>query len=262
MSIVTATAYPSRYAHEPYQVEEREPPIGRFCLHFGLRKAGRAWSGIPSMQRELAWRIGETVGEKLSYDRKGQQYCVGIWHIDRAGIVSEPFDIGQLEEVLLVLERLKAAGYAPDGMVDVHLLPERYDAQLVLNLCNIIEARKDLITRALGLTEEMRIIVGEDLAFGVPLDVFSIETMEACIHLLRQSTIQAATVGKARMKPCDDSNPKFQMRSWLLRLGFIGEEFARPRRTLLQNLEGNGAFFDDQGKERAAARRRAQRMIG
>lgn len=62
------------------------------------------------------------------------------------------------------------------------------------------------------------------------------------------------------MKPCDGSNPKFQMRSWLLRLGFIGEEYERPRHTLLSGLEGDSAFFTERGKsgrwKSAAGKRR------
>ena len=72
----------------------------------------------------------------------------------------------------------------------------------------------------------------------------------------------AASTGKARMKPCDGSNPKFQMRSWLLRLGFIGDTYARPRQTLLNGLAGDTAFFDGEGKEKAAMKRKAKRMAG
>ena len=64
-----------------------------------------------------------------------------------------------------------------------------------------------------------------------------------------------------RMKPCDMSNPKYQMRSWLLRLGFIGEQFARPRQTLLEHLDGNAAFFDDVGKQKAKEKRQRQKAM-
>ena len=63
------------------------------------------------------------------------------------------------------------------------------------------------------------------------------------------------------MKPCDMSNPKYQMRSWLLRLGFIGELFERPRQTLLEQLDGNAAFFDDAGKQKAKDKRRQKKAM-
>ena len=37
-------------------------------------------------------------------------------------------------------------------------------------------------------------------------------------------------------------NPKFAMRTWLMRMGFMGEEFATARKILMRNLKGNAAF--------------------
>ena len=34
------------------------------------------------------------------------------------------------------------------------------------------------------------------------------------------------------MKPVRVTGPRYQMRTWLLWLGFIGEAFARPRRSI------------------------------
>lgn len=39
-----------------------------------------------------------------------------------------------------------------------------------------------------------------------------------------------------------NDNPKYAMRTWLLRLGFIGDEFKTAREFLTRNLEGNAAF--------------------
>ena len=43
-------------------------------------------------------------------------------------------------------------------------------------------------------------------------------------------------------KPQQNENPKYAMRTWLLRLGFIGEEFETAREILTRNLAGDGAF--------------------
>ena len=37
-------------------------------------------------------------------------------------------------------------------------------------------------------------------------------------------------------------NPKFAMRTWLIRLGFVGEEFETAREILTRNLPGDAAF--------------------
>ena len=52
----------------------------------------------------------------------------------------------------------------------------------------------------------------------------------------------AKDVRTASPKPQQNENPKYAMRTWLLRLGFIGEEFATARDFLTHNLTGDTAF--------------------
>ena len=273
MSIVRTTPYPSRYVDEEWmdeaEVQNTESPVGKFYLRFDVLKAARGrYSTEARRQREGAEVLALATSSPMRYQRKECYYEVGDWmsyangYDDCVTVGTGMFDIYEAENVLHVLEALKNAGYAPDDEVTIYFTPEVYDMKLVMNLCNIVEARNTLIVQSLGLSEEIRIIVDEDLAFGIPLNAFSFEKIEACIYLLRQASIMAASTGKARMKPCDGSNPKYQMRSWLLRLGFIGDAFARPRQTLLNGLTGDGAFFSDEGKEKAAVKRKAKRMVG
>jgi hypothetical protein len=46
----------------------------------------------------------------------------------------------------------------------------------------------------------------------------------------------------ASPKPQQNENPKYAMRTWLLRLGFIGDEFKTARDVLTKRLEGDTAF--------------------
>lgn len=66
-----------------------------------------------------------------------------------------------------------------------------------------------------------------------------IETYTQFISLLSQS---AKALKYASPKPTATDNYKFTMRTWLLRLGFVGNEYKKARRLLLENLEGNGAY--------------------
>ena len=262
MGIVRTTAYPSRYADEEWRDENAvipaEPSVGKFHIHFDIIKRRG------STQRELAQVIALATGARPVYQRSERYYLVGDWtvidNIDCFAVGTGLFDIDECEKNLRALDALHEAGYVPDEEVTICFTPDVYDLKLVLNLCNIIEARNALLVQSLGLSEEIRIIVDEELAFGIPLNAFCFEKIEACVFLLRQASLMAANTGKARMKPCDGSNPKFQMRSWLLRLGFIGDTFARPRQTLLSGLAGDGAFFSDEGKAKAAVKRKAKRM--
>lgn len=52
----------------------------------------------------------------------------------------------------------------------------------------------------------------------------------------------AKEIRSASPKEVQNANPKYAMRTWLLRLGFIGEEFATARDFLTRNLSGDAAF--------------------
>lgn len=52
----------------------------------------------------------------------------------------------------------------------------------------------------------------------------------------------AKEVKTASPKPQQNENPKYAMRTWLLRLGFIGEEFKTAREFLTKRLVGDTAF--------------------
>ena len=52
----------------------------------------------------------------------------------------------------------------------------------------------------------------------------------------------AKDVKFASAKRQQNDNPKYAMRTWLLRLGFIGDEFKTARDVLTKRLEGDTAF--------------------
>lgn len=66
-----------------------------------------------------------------------------------------------------------------------------------------------------------------------------LEAYTQFISLLSQS---ARGLKHASPKPTATDNYKFTMRVWLIRLGFVGLEYKKSRKLLLQNLEGNGAY--------------------
>ena len=49
----------------------------------------------------------------------------------------------------------------------------------------------------------------------------------------------------ASPKPQQTDNEKYAMRCWMLRLGFIGDEFETAREILLKNMDGNAAWRQD-----------------
>lgn len=66
--------------------------------------------------------------------------------------------------------------------------------------------------------------------------------LKSYIQLCLALSEMAKEVKTASPKPQQTENPKYAMRTWLLRLGFIGEEFATARDFLTRNLNGDAAF--------------------
>ena len=66
--------------------------------------------------------------------------------------------------------------------------------------------------------------------------------IKSYIQLCLALSEMAKTVRTASPKPQQNENPKYAMRTWLLRLGFIGDEFKTARDLLTRRLAGDTAF--------------------
>ena len=66
--------------------------------------------------------------------------------------------------------------------------------------------------------------------------------LKSYIQLCLALSQMAKTVKTASPKPQQNENPKYAMRTWLLRLGFIGDEFKTAREILIKRLAGDTAF--------------------
>lgn len=277
MGVIRATAYPSRYAGAFNREWEENEAVGqeRECAQlecvgklYATARVRSPWFREADAQREIARTLGLAMNVKPLYTRnRGGSlydrgwYDVGDWRICGKHVLTENFTLDTMPCVLKALEALGRRGFAPDGELALHFVPKQCNMEMVMNAYTILDARRELVEMALGLREEVQLVVDQDLAFSLPLDAFSIPAIEACACLLVQVCAMAASTRKARMKPCNMSNPKYQMRSWLLRLGFIGDQFARPRQTLLEHLDGNAAFFDDAGRQKAKEKRQRQKAV-
>ena len=66
--------------------------------------------------------------------------------------------------------------------------------------------------------------------------------LKSYIQLCLALSQMAKEVKYASAKPQQNENPKYAMRTWLLRMGFIGEEFKTARDLLTRRLSGDTAF--------------------
>ena len=80
--------------------------------------------------------------------------------------------------------------------------------------------------------------------------------IQLCLAISHQALVQR---GASRIKT-QPENEKYTFRTWLLRLGLIGDEFKTARRHLLKNLEGNIAWRDPAQAEAQKARLATKRL--
>ena len=69
----------------------------------------------------------------------------------------------------------------------------------------------------------------------------------------------ALTQQRVQAKDVDDSNEKYSLRVWLIRLGLNGKDCKADRKRLLENLSGHTAFRNDAERERWDAKQKAKR---
>ena len=79
--------------------------------------------------------------------------------------------------------------------------------------------------------------------------------IQLCLAISHQALVQKS----ASKTKTQSTNEKYTFRTWLLRLGMIGEEFATARGHLLKRLEGNSAWKDPSQAEEQRVRLAEQR---
>lgn len=177
-------------------------------------------------------------------------YEVDYFTVDKSGTLFWD-DSAYNEEVKHLLEEL-----AKRGFVGQQEEPEReiidngfsvslpIDKVNVYNLQNLLESKKTLICKALGIdclpvdVEETRITFPW---FRELPDADKVKTYAHFIAALCDMSVTQKRIS-ATEKIAD--NEKYAFRCFLLRLGFIGSEYKAERKILLEKLTGSSAFKD------------------
>lgn len=119
------------------------------------------------------------------------------------------------------------------------------------NLTRLLEAKGGLIRKALGVAE-LPIEIGED---KVSFPWFSAlpkpEECEAYSHFICALCEMSVAQKRVNASEKEVDNEKYAFRCFLLRLGFIGNEYKQTRKILLRNLSGSSAFKSGSRKEAA-----------
>jgi len=124
-------------------------------------------------------------------------------------------------------------------------LPEKID-----NLRRLVASKERLIKKAIGIEALPIVEDSETLDFPwAPPGAQSDEIM-AYAQLVSKLCDLAKSQQRVLATEQPVENEKYAFRCFLLRLGFIGEEYASARKILLRNLEGNGSHKSGEGKPR------------
>lgn len=164
------------------------------------------------------------------------------------------------------------------------------------NLVNLIYSRGELISKATGgtfrvseeLVDELKAdsctftvanflhaVSDFESQHGSAIEGLKFETEKVCFtgfpaapdvdhltaygHLAILMNQQAISQKRIQAKDVNDTNEKYALRTWLLRLGMNGPDFKQTRKILMENLSGHAAFRTNEEAEKFREREKAKR---
>lgn len=215
-------------------------------LHFDVKGESR---------KAMVTAIEKEIGGKARYlGVPSCAYEIGNYKVGRNGEL-EFGDFDDIDEVAPIVDAcVMATGITPaeweenkdseetktEGAMELTVtIP--FTKVNVANLTSLLEAKGSLIRDALGITD-LRFEMNED---SVSFPWFSKVEPEAAMPYTKFITaICEMTMKQKRItaKPKENENKKYAFRCFLLRLGFIGDEYKADRKLLLSKLNGSSAF--------------------
>lgn len=212
-------------------------------------------------RKALAKEISNITGVKAVYKYMPTcAYEIDYFTITKEGNL-EFEDSADSEEVENLLEELAKRGFIPEPneeIVETEKDPHSENVGLTVavpkNEVNIdkldalLDAKGCLIQKALGL-EHFEYEIG---AYEVRFPWFEkINPDEAISYTKFIEALCKMTMKQKRINATEKAviNEKYAFRCFLLRLGFIGDEYKADRKVLLKNLSGSSAFKDGAKKE-------------
>ena len=110
------------------------------------------------------------------------------------------------------------------------------------NLRLLVASKESLIKKALGADALPIEVTDEVVSFPWFAGFPQPEEISAYAHFTGKLIGMAKTQKRVTAKEKDTDNEKYAFRCFLLRLGFIGDEYKAARKILLRNLTGSGTF--------------------
>lgn len=198
-------------------------------------------------RKDLVKVISDTLGVKAEYQfTPTYSYVIGDYTVTKDGTLIFPDEVNPDE----VLKALAANAFYPvtdeekkteqdeSASLTIEIPADKVNTE---NLQKLLDAKGWLFRKALGI---------ESLAFEVTGDKVSFPWFSHTAPDLTTaytqfvSSICRMSVEQKRITAREKAvaNEKYAFRCFLLRLGFIGDEYKQSRKLLLANLDGSAAF--------------------
>ncbi len=162
--------------------------------------------------------------------------------------------------VNLIYSRGELISKATDGifLVDKGLVDALKDDSCTYAVANFIHAVREYEEQH-GAALEGLTITEEKVTFtGFPTAP-DYAHLTAFGHLAILMNQQAISQKRIQAKEVNDSNEKYALRTWLLRLGMNGPDFKETRKILMERLSGHAAFRTDEEAQKFLVKEKAKR---
>lgn len=229
-------------------------------------------------RKDAVKAMEQILGEKAKYlGPPTFDYEVGNFRIDKEGFIETASEEECMQMQKELIERnlaegersklnieLPLEGFTPDSLKNLIYLI--YSKQYLLGKSIGMEALKvseSLIEKLMGDTEAtlekvIQTIIEEEtvgLNFTeerIQFDGFPLVENESKAYTELVSAMVKAAKEQKRIKPQEtiETNEKYYMRIWLVRLGFGGKEAKETRNILLARLKGHTAFRTEADREK------------
>lgn len=212
-------------------------------------------------RKRLVKTIAEWLGEDVHYcGAPTFAYEIGRFMVEKSGSLTFS-DMLDSEVVERLLEHIYDEGFDIDQShteeddidstenvigdlsgISIQLPASEFTESTLANLQAIIDAKGNLIKKALGAEALPINRIGDRIDFPWFRPYADPQEVKAYMHFLTALCEMARTQKRITAKEKEVDNEKYAFRCFLLRLGFIGEEFKAERKILLRNLTGSSAF--------------------
>ena len=202
--------------------------------HLGVESR---YLGAPS----FAYSIGHYTVNKdgsLSWDEDDER-TAGLLEAIKAEGFTTTEDEEVEEEEVLVEEEMEEEAEA--NRLCISFPKSLYDERTLENLKNLVEGKGSLMKEAFR-AESLEIVVDDEKVSFPWFELIDSDHFNAYTQFITAITKMAREQKRILGKEREVENDKYAFRCFLLRLGFIGDEYKLTRKILLENLEGSAAF--------------------